>query len=81
MNFGTMGTLEILAIAVIGFIILGPKGLINAARKVGATLGHLRKITQDISQLATLELEDKDKKDDSDENIEQNLKSNKPKQD
>jgi len=78
MNFGTMGTLEILAIAVIGFVILGPKGLINAARNVGATLGHIRKVTQDISQLATLELEDKD---DSDENIEQNLTSNKPKQD
>jgi Sec-independent protein translocase protein TatA len=81
MNFGTTGTLEILVIGVIAFIILGPKGFASSAKKVGTALGHLRKVTKDISQLTTLELYDEDKKGDSSENIDRNLKSNKTKQD
>ena len=81
MNFGTTGTLEILVIGVIAFVILGPKGLVSSARKVGTTLGQLRKVTKDISQLTTLELDNEDKQSDSSENIDRNVKSNKAKQD
>ena len=53
MNFLGMGTMEILLILLIAFIFLGPDRMVNAARFLGKTVGQLRRMSDDLRDLAT----------------------------
>ena len=51
MSFLGMGTLEILVIALIAFIFLGPERLVNVARMLGKLTGEIRRMTRELPDL------------------------------
>lgn len=57
MSFLGMGTLEILVIALIAFIFLGPERLVNVARMLGKLTGEIRRMTRDLPDLIVDEAE------------------------
>ena len=58
MNFGGMGTLEVLFILLIAFIFLGPQRLSEAAKTLGKFVREIRRMTADLPDLV-LEEDDK----------------------
>lgn len=46
-----MGTVEILVIALIAFILLGPERMIEAAKMAGKAVREVRRMTSEISEL------------------------------
>ena len=51
MNFGGMGTLEVLFILLIAFIFLGPQRMGDAAKTLGKLVRDLRRMTADLPEL------------------------------
>ena len=51
MNFFGMGPLEILVIALIAFIFLGPKKMVDAARLLGKTTKEVRRMTDELPKI------------------------------
>ncbi|MBI4336611.1 MAG: twin-arginine translocase TatA/TatE family subunit [Chloroflexi bacterium] len=51
MNFLGIGPLELLIALVVALLVLGPERMVSTARKVGKTLGQVRKATQDLPSL------------------------------
>jgi sec-independent protein translocase protein TatB len=66
MDFLGMGWLEILVIAIVALLVVGPEKLPGYARKVGRFVRQFRKITsnlsQEVSKALELDEEDEDKK-------------------
>ena len=50
-----MGTMEILVILLVSFILLGPQKMIEASRMLGKAVGQMRRKVQEIPRV---ELED-----------------------
>ncbi|MBM3934984.1 MAG: twin-arginine translocase TatA/TatE family subunit [SAR202 cluster bacterium] len=61
MNFFGMGTTEILIVALIAFVLLGPKKMIDAARMAGKASRELRKTLDDLPSL-DFDIDDEPKK-------------------
>lgn len=51
MNILGMGSLEFLVILLVGFIILGPKRMADAARLLGKATREVRRITEDLPDM------------------------------
>jgi len=51
MNFGGMGTLEVLFVLLIAFIFLGPQRMSDAAKTLGKFVRQLRQMTADLPDL------------------------------
>ena len=51
MNFLGMGPLEIIVIALIAFIFLGPERMVSAARTLGKLTGEIRRMTSELPDL------------------------------
>ena len=51
MNIFGMGPLEILVIALIAFILLGPQRMVDAARLLGKTTKEVRRLTDELPKI------------------------------
>ena len=51
MNLFGVGSLEVLVILLIGFLILGPTRLLGLAKGMGKMMGELRKVTSQIERM------------------------------
>jgi len=51
MNIMGMGTLELLAVLLIGFIFLGPNRLVDVARLLGKASREAKRLTDDLPEL------------------------------
>lgn len=51
MNFLGMGPLEVLVIALIAFILLGPQRMVDAARLLGKTTKEVRRMTDELPKI------------------------------
>ncbi len=51
MNIFGMGPLEILVIALIAFILLGPQRMVDAARLLGKTTKEVRRMTDELPKI------------------------------
>lgn len=51
MNFLGMGTMELLLVALIGFIFLGPERIVGAARFLGKAVRQVRQATTSLPEL------------------------------
>ena len=51
MNIGGMGTMEILVIMLVGFIVLGPQRMAEAARLLGKAVREVRRMTAGMQDL------------------------------
>jgi len=58
-----MGTMEILVILLVSFILLGPQKMIEASRMLGKAVGQMRRIVQEIPSVDLEDLESEAKKD------------------
>ena len=58
MNFLGMGPLEILVIALIAFILLGPQRMVDAARLLGKTTKEVRRMTDELPKIVLDEEQD-----------------------
>ena len=58
MSFLSMGTLEILAILLVAFIVLGPERMMDAARLLGKAVREARRLTESMPRLTLDELSD-----------------------
>ena len=52
-----MGTMEILVILLVSFILLGPQKMIEASRMLGKAVGQMRRIVQEIPRVELEDLE------------------------
>ena len=57
-----MGTMEILVILLVSFILLGPQKMIEASRMLGKAVGQMRRIVQEIPRVELEDLEPEAKK-------------------
>ena len=57
-----MGTMEILVILLVSFILLGPQKMIEASRMLGKAVGQMRCIVQEIPSVDLEDLESEAKK-------------------
>ena len=57
-----MGTMEILVILLVSFILLGPQKMIEASRMLGKAVGQMRRIVQEIPRVELADLEPEAKK-------------------
>ena len=57
MNFLGMGTLEILVVLLLAFLLLGPERMINAAKTIGKYVGEMRRMASEIPELTLDEQE------------------------
>ena len=51
MSFMGMGTLEVLVVLLVAFILLGPQRMVDAARMFGKMMAEVRRMTVDLPQL------------------------------
>ena len=51
MSFLGMGTLEVLVVLLVAFILLGPQRMVDAARVFGKVVAEVRRMTVDLPQL------------------------------
>ncbi len=56
-----MGTMEILVILLVSFILLGPQKMIEASRMLGKAVGQMRRIFQEIPRVDLEDLESEEK--------------------
>ena len=52
MNFLGMGPLEILVIAVLAFIVLGPERMVDAGRMLGKAAREVKRLTDELPKLS-----------------------------
>lgn len=52
MSFLGMGTLEILVVLLLAFILLGPNRMVDAARWMGTALKEVRRLTENLPEIA-----------------------------
>lgn len=53
MNFLGMGSIEIMVILLVAFIVLGSKGMMEAARMLGKAIREVRRMTEGLPQIMT----------------------------
>ena len=58
MNFLGMGPLEVLVIALIAFILLGPQRMVDAARLMGKATKEVRRMTDELPKIVLDEEQD-----------------------
>ena len=58
MNFLGMGPLEVLVIALIAFILLGPQRMVDAARLMGKATKEVRRMTDELPKIMLDEEQD-----------------------
>ena len=58
MNIFGMGPLELLVIALIAFILLGPQRMVDAARLLGKTTKEVRRLTDELPKIVLEEEQD-----------------------
>lgn len=58
MNFLGMGPLELLVIAVLAFIVLGPERMVDAGRMLGRAAREVKRLADDMPKLSLDDLED-----------------------
>ena len=51
MNVGGMGSMELLVIMLVGFIVLGPQRMVEAAKLLGKAVREVRRMTADMQNL------------------------------
>ena len=52
-----MGSLELLVVLLLAFIILGPERMVDAARKLGKLTGELRRMTNEVTVMVQEEVD------------------------
>ena len=52
-----MGSLELLVVLLLAFIILGPERMVDAARKLGKLTGELRRMTNEVTVMVKDEVD------------------------
>ncbi len=52
-----MGSLELLVVLLLAFIILGPERMVEAARKLGKLTGELRRMTNEVTEMVQDEVD------------------------
>ena len=52
-----MGSLELLVVLLLAFIILGPERMVDAARKLGKLTGELRRMTNEVTVMVKEEVD------------------------
>ena len=52
-----MGSLELLVVLLLAFIILGPERMVEAARKLGKLTGELRRMTNEVTEMVQNEVD------------------------
>ena len=57
MNILGMGSLELLVVLLLAFIILGPERMVDAARKLGKLTGELRRMTNEVTEMVQEEVD------------------------
>ena len=65
MNIFGMGPLEILVIALIAFILLGPQRMVDAARLMGKATKEVRRMTDELPKIVLDEEQDRPTKESS----------------
>ncbi len=58
-----MGTMEILVILLVSFILLGPQKMLEASRMLGKAIGQMRRIVEEIPRVDLEDLESESKED------------------
>ena len=58
MTFLGMGSLEIIVITLVAFIVMGPQRMIEAAKLIGKTTGELRRLSHGLTNVLEEPLED-----------------------
>ena len=57
MNILGMGTLEILVVLLLAFILLGPSRMVDAARLVGKASREIRRMSEELPRLTLEQME------------------------
>ena len=55
MNFLGIGSIELLIVALVAFIFLGPARMVEAARSLGKVVREVRRTTSDLPSLLSLD--------------------------
>ena len=58
MNFLGMGPLELLVIAVLAFVVLGPERMVDAGRMLGRAAREVKRLTDEMPKLSLDDLEE-----------------------
>jgi Sec-independent protein translocase protein TatA len=57
MNFLGIGSMELITILVVGFLVLGPRRLLDVSKKVGKTIGQVRRSVEDLPSVLEEEID------------------------
>lgn len=68
MDIFGVGSMEILTVLIVGFLVLGPNRVLGLARELGKVTREIRNATQKLSQTTEMDLIDTEENDDSKEN-------------